>query len=96
MKGINNHSALDAYQRVAVSPVSPTRPAESAPTGGEAPRVDDNAAQVTLSSTARSLAAEVSQGQESARVADLKSQVQTGTYQVNPTAIATSMFETIA
>ena len=92
MKGINGNPALDAYQRVAVNPVGATRPVAKANVGETPPAAGEQAAKVTISNTARELAGS-NGGKEAAKLAELKQQVEQGTYQVNPGLIAARMLD---
>jgi flagellar biosynthesis anti-sigma factor FlgM len=95
MKGINGNPALDAYQRVAVSPVNPARPADKVDVGHDQAGKEE-AAKVSISNTARQLAAGAGEGHSAERVAELKSQVAQGTFQVNAGAIAGAMLDALA
>jgi negative regulator of flagellin synthesis FlgM len=91
MKGITNNPALDAYHRMAVNPVSGPRPTDKVESGSSAPT---EAAKVTISTQARDLAAQAAGGGiDTHKVEALKAQVQQGTFQVDPKAIATRMLD---
>jgi negative regulator of flagellin synthesis FlgM len=93
MKGINGNPALDAYQRVAVNPVNAARPVAKTEVVGDAtPSAGDQAAKVTISSTARELASAAG-GKDAARISELKQQVEQGSFQVNPELIARRMLD---
>jgi flagellar biosynthesis anti-sigma factor FlgM len=92
MKGINGNPALDAYQRVAVNPVNAARPVPKADLGDKPQNVGDQAAKVSISSTARELAGAAG-GKEAARITELKQQVEQGTFQINPQMIAQKMLQ---
>lgn len=93
MKGITGNPALDAYHRMAVSPVGAARPAERAdhpatPTAGSA------AAEVKISARARDLALESNNATvDMQKVEALKQQIAQGSFRVDPQAIATKMIE---
>ena len=58
MKGITGNPALDAYNRMAISPVGGARPVHKPEAQAPSTRGDNQAAQVTISSRARDLATE--------------------------------------
>lgn len=93
MKGITGNPALDAYQRFAVSPVSPAtsaRPAEQVQQRG----MSSEAAQVKISSQARTLASGGSEV-DMHKVAALRDNIQAGTFQVSPQLIAQRMVDAL-
>jgi flagellar biosynthesis anti-sigma factor FlgM len=94
MKGINGNPALDAYQRVAVNPVNAARGVSKAQGVGEEPLSNpgEQAAKVSISSTARELAGAAG-GKDTNRVTELKQQIEQGTFQINPEAIARKMLD---
>lgn len=94
MKGINNNPALDAYQRVAVTPVNAARPIDKVDVGSDQAG-KDQAAKVTISNTARQLAAGAGELPNAERVAELKSKVDQGTFQVNSQMIAGQMLDAL-
>jgi flagellar biosynthesis anti-sigma factor FlgM len=91
MKGITGNPALDAYHRMAISPVGATRPVErpEAPvsTGTASP-----AAEVSISARARDLASE-STKVDAAKVEGLKQQIAEGKYRADSQVIAQRMIE---
>jgi flagellar biosynthesis anti-sigma factor FlgM len=95
MKGINPNPALDAYERVAVTPVSPARAPEA--TGGPETTGIPNqqATSVSISKTARQLASSIHQGQNPERIGELKQQVEQGALQIDPQQIAAKMLDSL-
>jgi negative regulator of flagellin synthesis FlgM len=91
MKGITSNPALDAYQRTAVTPVSPG-PRSSA--GGDAAPLlnSSQAAKVSISSEARALASGASDIDQS-KVEQLKSALAAGTLRFDSSAIAEKMID---
>ncbi|MEZ4224519.1 MAG: flagellar biosynthesis anti-sigma factor FlgM [Polyangiaceae bacterium] len=88
MKGITGNPALDAYHRMAVSPVREARPAAKVDAGAtqQAPA---EAAKVSISAEARDLAVNAAGGGvDTAKVEALKARVQEGSFQVDPHKIA--------
>ncbi len=94
MKGINNNPALDAYQRVAVTPVNAARPVDKVDVGLDQAG-KEQAAKVTISNTARQLASGAGEVPNAERVAELKSKIEQGAFQVNPQAIAGQMLDAL-
>jgi flagellar biosynthesis anti-sigma factor FlgM len=94
MKGINNNPALDAYQRVAVTPVNTARPVDKVDAGIDQAG-KDQAAKVTISNTARQLATGAGETHNAERVAELKSKVDQGAFQVNSQMVAGQMLEAL-
>ena len=95
MKGINGNPALDAYHRVAVTPVSPARPTDKVDSGQQLQAGNQQAAKVSISTTAKQLASGVGESQNADRVAQLKTQVEQGSFQVSPAAIAAKMVDAL-
>jgi flagellar biosynthesis anti-sigma factor FlgM len=91
MKGITSNPALDAYQRTAVTPVSPG-PRSSA--GGEAAPLlnSSQAAKVSISSEARALASGASDV-DHGKVEQLKAALSAGTLKFDSSAIAEKMID---
>ncbi len=95
MKGINGNPALDAYQRVAVTPVNPARAADKVDVGQQPQAGNEQAAKVSISTTAKELAAGLDEGQSADKVAQLKAQVEQGSFQVNAAEIAGQMVDAL-
>jgi flagellar biosynthesis anti-sigma factor FlgM len=94
MKGITGNPVLDAYGRMAVTPVSAARPAEAAvETGGSASAASTPAAEVKISSHARDMAAGGRLDVE--KVEALKSQIAEGKFKVNSQDVARRMLEAL-
>lgn len=93
MKGITGNPALDAYHRMAVSPVGAARPVERAAgaastgTGGAA------AAEVKISARARDLAAEANTNVDAQKVEALKQRIAEGSFRIDSQAVATKLIE---
>lgn len=93
MKGITGNPVLDAYGRMAVTPVSAARPAEAVETGGGATAASTPAAEVTISAHARDMAAG---GRFDAdKVEALKTQVAEGKFRINSQDVARRMLEAL-
>jgi flagellar biosynthesis anti-sigma factor FlgM len=94
MKGITGNPALDAYNRMAISPVGGARPVQRPEANAPAAQGGDQAAQVTISSRARDLATEsAGQGVDTAKVERLRAQIAEGSYRTDPQKIARTMIE---
>lgn len=93
MKGIN--PALDAYQRVGVTPVSAARPADPVASPRDPDVAQTQAAKVSISSTARELASQVDEGVNADRIQELKLRIEQGNLQVNPQTIAAKMLDAL-
>lgn len=91
MKGISGNPVLDAYQRMAISPVagSPTvqAPTPAAPVPGRSEN-----AEVSISAKARDLAAGEA-AIDTAKVNELKTRIEAGDFRIDPALIATRMLE---
>ena len=91
MKGITGNPALDAYHRMAISPVGAARPVdrpEAVSSGSPA----SPAAEVSISARARDLASESTQV-DVAKVEGLKQQIAEGKYRADSHVIAQRMIE---
>jgi flagellar biosynthesis anti-sigma factor FlgM len=95
MKGITGNSALDAYQRVAVTSVNAARPAAAVSAADSPAAATEQAAKISISSTARELASQAKPPQDAERVQALKEQVDQGNFQVNPQLIASRMLDAL-
>jgi len=92
MKGISSNSALVAYQRMAVPAVGGAKPSGATQPQGQVEERSADAAKVSISSQARSLASQSASGpMDTQKVSELKSQLSAGTYQVDPQRIASRM-----
>lgn len=95
MKGVGNNPAIDAYQRMAVSPVAGVRPAERADAGTQ-PALS-RAAEVSISAQARELAASQTEGGfDVQKVEALKAKINDGSFQVNPQLVAERLLDRLA
>lgn len=91
MKGITGNPALDAYHRMAVSPVAAARPVDRSQAVDPQGAAGGAAAEVRISARARDLAAE---GRvDTQKVEALKQQIADGTYRVDSQAIASRMID---
>jgi negative regulator of flagellin synthesis FlgM len=91
MKGITGNPALDAYHRMAISPVGGARSVDR-PEATSSKSADSPAAQVSISARARDLASEAAgSGVDGAKVDSIRQRIADGNYQVNPQAIAAKM-----
>ena len=93
MKGITGNPVLDAYGRMAVTPVGAARPAEAVETGGNAAGVSTPAAEVTISSHARDMAAGGRLDAE--KVEALKTQIAEGKFKINSQDVARRMLDAL-
>jgi flagellar biosynthesis anti-sigma factor FlgM len=91
MKGITGNPALEAYRRIAVTPVSPAAAASKASPGDE--RQATEAAKVSISSEARSLAAGGETQVNAQKVEALKSQIADGSFQINSHLVAERLLD---
>jgi negative regulator of flagellin synthesis FlgM len=95
MKGITGNPALEAYQRVALTPVNPTQPAsEATPAHGERP-TSGEAAKVTISAQARELAAGGDEQVNAEKVESLKSAIADGSFKVDSNLVAERILDTV-
>jgi len=90
MKGISGNPVLDAYQRMAISPVQGASTVNAPAPVQNTPSRADNA-EVKISPQARELAA--GGVHESAKVVALKAKIAAGDFQVDPARIADRMLE---
>ena len=89
MKGITGNPVLDAYQRGGVSKVGAAKPVEqagaAAPSAGSA---STSAVEVSISSQARDMAANVGQPINHAKVEDVKNKISQGTFHIDSKLVA--------
>jgi flagellar biosynthesis anti-sigma factor FlgM len=93
MKGITGNPVLDAYGRMAVSPVGAARPAETVESGSTAAGVSSPAAEVTISAHARDMAAGGRFDTE--KVEALKTNIAEGKFKVDSQNVAHRMLEAL-
>lgn len=93
MKGITGNPVLDAYGRMAITPVGPARPAEAVESGGSAAGVATPAAEVSISAHARDLAA--SGKFDADKVQALKASIAEGTFRINSQDVARRLLEAL-
>jgi flagellar biosynthesis anti-sigma factor FlgM len=93
MKGITGNPVLDAYGRMAVTPVGAARPAEGIESGGSASSAATPAAEVSISAHARDLAAGGKYDAE--KVEALKTRIAEGTFKINSQDVARRMLEAL-
>ncbi len=94
MKGINgNHPALSAYTKMGVGPVGSAGPV--APTSAATPTspAQNSAAQVTISSRARDMAAEADSSIDLAKVESLRQSISDGSFRIDPQQVAAQMMQ---
>jgi flagellar biosynthesis anti-sigma factor FlgM len=94
MKGITGNPVLDAYGRMAVTPVGAARPAEAAvEAGGSASAASTPAAEVTISSHARDMAAGGRFDAE--KVEALKNSIAEGKFKIDSQNVARRMLDAL-
>jgi flagellar biosynthesis anti-sigma factor FlgM len=93
MKGITGNPVLDAYGRMAVKPVGAARPAEAVESVGSASGVSSPAAEVTISSHARDMAA--GSRFDADKVEALKSNIAEGKFKVDSQNVARRMLDAL-
>lgn len=93
MKGITGNPALDAYHRMAVSPVGAARPVERPVTAASTGTGGAAAAEVKISARARDLAAEANSTVDAQKVDALKQRILEGSFRIDSQAIATKLIE---
>lgn len=93
MKGITGNPVLDAYGRMAISPVTAARPAEAVETGGVAGGASTPAAEVKISSTARDMAA--SGKFDAEKVEALKNRIAEGKFKIDSQNVAKRMLDAL-
>lgn len=94
MKGITGNPALDAYHRMAISPVGAARPVGRAEQTSAPTAASTQAAQVTISARARDLATESAErGVDVQKVEALKQRIAEGQFRVDAQAVASRMIE---
>jgi flagellar biosynthesis anti-sigma factor FlgM len=96
MKGITGNPVLDAYQRMTVSKVGAAKPAEApaAASGGSGPVTA--AAEISISSPARAMAANIgSQGVDHQKIDSLKSQIAQNKYHIDSAVVAKKMVDAV-
>jgi flagellar biosynthesis anti-sigma factor FlgM len=92
MKGITSNPALDAYQRMAISPVGAATPAQPAAPAADVKSAAPQVAKVSISDQARQLAAGAAGGPyDAAKVAGLQDQLKSGSLEFDSKQIAARM-----
>ena len=92
MKGITGHSALEAYRRASLDPVSPARPAE-APAAGAGERHPTEAAKLSISTEARELWAKGEAQVDRKKVEALKASIADGSFRIDARLVAGRMLD---
>jgi flagellar biosynthesis anti-sigma factor FlgM len=93
MKGITGNPVLDAYGRMAVSPVGAARPAQTVESAGSASVASTPAAEVTISSYAKDMAAG---GRFDAEKVDaLKNTIAEGKFKIDSQDVARRMLDAL-
>jgi flagellar biosynthesis anti-sigma factor FlgM len=93
MKGITGNPVLDAYGRMAITPVGAARPAEAIESGGSVTGASTPAAEVTISSNARDMAAGGRFDAE--KVEALKSSIAEGKFRIDSKDVARRMLDAL-
>jgi flagellar biosynthesis anti-sigma factor FlgM len=93
MKGITGNPVLDAYGRMAVTPVGAARPAETIESGGAATGASTPAAEVTISDGARDMAA--SGRFDAQKVEALKAKIAEGKLKIDSQDVARRMLDAL-
>ena len=93
MKGITGNPVLDAYGRMAIKPVGAARPAEAVETGGSVSGASTPAAEVTISSNARDMAAGGRFDAE--KVEALKGSIAEGKFRIDSKDVAHRMLDAL-
>lgn len=93
MKGITGNPVLDAYGRMAVTPVGAARPAQAVETGNSASAASTPAAEVTISSNARDMAA--SGRFDAEKVEALKNSIAEGKFKIDSQDVARRMLDAL-
>jgi flagellar biosynthesis anti-sigma factor FlgM len=92
MKGITSNPALDAYQRMAISPVNAASPAQPMSPATEAKSAAPQVAKVSISDQARQLAVGAANGPfDPEKVARIQEQVRSGSLEFDSKQIAARM-----
>lgn len=92
MKSITGNPALDAYQRMAVTPVARTK--ATPPVENQASATAPQAAHVTISAEAHQLAA-AGAAVDVEKVKALKASIEDGSFQVDSSVVARRMLDTL-
>ena len=93
MKGITGNPVLDAYGRMAITPVGAARPAEAVETGGSTSAASTAAAEVSISSHARDMAA--GGKLDADKVAALKAKIAEGSFKIDSQDVARRMLDAL-
>jgi flagellar biosynthesis anti-sigma factor FlgM len=93
MKGITGNPVLDAYGRMAITPVGAARPAQTVESGGNATGASSPAAEVTISSHAKDLA--TGGHFDASKVEALKSQIAEGKFKIDSQDVARRMLDAL-
>jgi len=93
MKGITGNPVLDAYGRMAVTPVGAARPAQAVETGSSVSGASTPAAEVTISTHARDMAAGGRFDAE--KVEALKTSIAEGKFKVDSQDVARRMLDAL-
>ena len=97
MKGITGNPVLDAYQRGGVTKVGAAKPAEqvgpATPSAGGS--ASTSAVQVSISSQAKDLAANASPPINHAKVEDVKSGINAGTFHIDSKVVAKNLLSAL-
>ena len=94
MKGISGSPVLDAYHRMAISPVGGA-PAVQGPAPVASAQGGTENAEVKISAKARGLATDGDAAIDTAKVNDLKGRIESGDFKVNHAVVAQRMLERV-
>ncbi len=95
MKGITGNSALEAYRRVALSPVTSTNKAAEPQAPATPERHPVEAAKLSISTEARELASKGDAQVSSKKVESLKAAISDGSFKVNSHLVASRLLDTL-
>jgi flagellar biosynthesis anti-sigma factor FlgM len=96
MKGITGNPVLDAYQRMTVSKVGAAKPAEAPANVSSGAGPVTAAAEISISSPARAMAANVpNQAVDHQKIDNLKSQIAQNKYQIDSGLVAKKLVESL-
>ena len=94
MKGISGSPVLDAYHRMAISPVGGAKAVEGPAPVAAVPGGSENA-EVKISAKARGLATDGDAAIDTAKVNDLKAKIHSGDFQLDHAKMAERMLERV-
>jgi negative regulator of flagellin synthesis FlgM len=95
MKGITGNSALEAYRRVALSPVNSATNAAAPHAPAAAERHPAEAAKVSISTEARELASKGDSNVSASKVDSLRAAISDGSFKVDSHVVAQRLLSTL-